>query len=46
MQARQPRLERVDVPGVGHAPTLAEPVALAALDAFYLAGAPSPRSAS
>jgi hypothetical protein len=35
MEACQPRLTRVDVPGVGHAPTLAEPVALEALDAFY-----------
>ena len=38
MQARQPRLRRVDVDGVGHAPTLAEPIAVAALDAFYLGG--------
>jgi pimeloyl-ACP methyl ester carboxylesterase len=35
MEKRQPRLRRVDVEGVGHAPTLAEPSALAALDAFY-----------
>lgn len=35
MAARQPRLVRADVPGVGHAPTLGEPVALTALDAFY-----------
>ena len=41
MQARQPRLRRVDVDGVGHAPTLAEPIAVAALDAFYLAGSTS-----
>jgi pimeloyl-ACP methyl ester carboxylesterase len=37
MEARQPRLSRVDVPGVGHAPTLTEPVVVDALDAFYLA---------
>jgi pimeloyl-ACP methyl ester carboxylesterase len=46
MQARQPRLRRVDVPGAGHAPTLGEPIAVAALDAFYLAdtrAAPPPR---
>jgi pimeloyl-ACP methyl ester carboxylesterase len=36
MERRQPRLRRVDVEGVGHAPTLAEPDAVAALDAFYL----------
>jgi pimeloyl-ACP methyl ester carboxylesterase len=40
MQARQPRLARVEVPGVGHAPTLAEPEATAALEAFYLGGPP------
>jgi pimeloyl-ACP methyl ester carboxylesterase len=39
MAARQPRLRRVDVPGTGHAPTLTEPAAVAALDAFYLGGA-------
>jgi pimeloyl-ACP methyl ester carboxylesterase len=39
MAARQPRLVRVNVPGVGHAPTLTEPVVAEALDAFYLAGA-------
>ena len=44
MQMRQPRLRRVDVGGVGHAPSLAEPVAGAALDALYLAEARSPRS--
>ena len=38
MAARQPRLAHVDVPGVGHAPTLTEPVAVAALDSFYLGG--------
>ncbi len=43
MEARQPRLARVDVPGVGHAPTLTEAVVVDALDAFYLAG-PLPRS--
>lgn len=46
MAARQPRLGRVDVPGVGHAPALTEPVVVAALDAFYLARAPSPRPVS
>jgi pimeloyl-ACP methyl ester carboxylesterase len=40
MQARQPRLSRVDVPGVGHAPTLTEPAVVDALDAFYLAERP------
>jgi pimeloyl-ACP methyl ester carboxylesterase len=38
MEVRQPRLRRVDVEGVGHAPSLAEPAAVAALDAFYLTG--------
>jgi pimeloyl-ACP methyl ester carboxylesterase len=46
MQMRQPRLHRVDVEGVGHAPTLAEPIAVAALDAFYLAEAASPHPSS
>ena len=46
MQERQPRLRRVDVEGVGHAPTLAEPIAVAALDAFYLAEATSPHPSS
>jgi hypothetical protein len=32
------------VPGVGHAPTLTEPVAAAALDAFYLGGSPTGRT--
>lgn len=42
MQRRQPRMLRVDVPGVGHAPTLEEPAAVAALERFYLAsGGPS-----
>jgi pimeloyl-ACP methyl ester carboxylesterase len=36
MEARQPRLSRVDVPAVGHAPTLTEPIVVDALDAFYL----------
>jgi pimeloyl-ACP methyl ester carboxylesterase len=40
IQARQPRLSRVDVPGVGHAPTLTEPAVVDALDAFYLAERP------
>jgi pimeloyl-ACP methyl ester carboxylesterase len=44
MERRQPRLHRVDLPGVGHAPTLAEPRAVAALDAFYLTETPSPRA--
>jgi pimeloyl-ACP methyl ester carboxylesterase len=42
METRQTRLRRVDVPGVGHAPTLAEPSVVAALDAFYLEAAPGP----
>jgi pimeloyl-ACP methyl ester carboxylesterase len=46
MQVRQPRLRRVDVEGVGHAPTLAEPIAVAALDAFYLVEATSPHPSS
>jgi len=40
MVARQSRVVRIDVPGVGHAPTLTEPVATAALDAFYLGRVP------
>jgi pimeloyl-ACP methyl ester carboxylesterase len=44
MQLRQPRLRRVEVEGAGHAPTLAETIAAAALDAFYLAEASTPRS--
>jgi pimeloyl-ACP methyl ester carboxylesterase len=40
MTARQPRLARLDVRGVGHAPTLAEPEVLATLDAFYAQAAP------
>ena len=35
MQRRQPGMTRLDLPGVGHAPTLAEPAVLAALDRFY-----------
>jgi len=31
----QPRLTRVDVPGMGHAPTLAEPIVRKALERFY-----------
>jgi hypothetical protein len=46
MQVRQPRLRRVDVEGVGHAPSLAEPIAVAALDVFYLAEATSPYPSS
>ena len=34
MQRRGPALRQVTVPGVGHAPTLAEPEALAAIQAF------------
>jgi pimeloyl-ACP methyl ester carboxylesterase len=34
MKAKAPRLTVTDVPGVGHAPTLSEPVAVAAIDAF------------
>ncbi|BAK67897.1 putative hydrolase [Sphingobium sp. SYK-6] len=34
MQARLPQLELVTVPNVGHAPTLEEPDAMAAIDAF------------
>ena len=44
MAMRQPHLRRVDVPGVGHAPSLAEPAVIAALDAFYLADAKNPTS--
>ena len=42
MERRQPRLRRVDVPGVGHAPTLAEPRVVAALDTFYREGREGP----
>jgi len=34
MAAKLPRMTRVEVPGVGHAPTLMEPVAVAAIDAL------------
>ena len=34
MSLAAPHMTRVDIPGVGHAPTLEEPQALAALDAF------------
>ncbi len=34
MQHMAPRLQRVDVPGVGHAPTLSEPVAVDAINKF------------
>ena len=37
MQRAAPLLRRVDVPGIGHAPTLAEPEAIAAIEDF-LAG--------
>jgi pimeloyl-ACP methyl ester carboxylesterase len=42
MERRQPRLRRVDVRGVGHAPTLAEPRVVAALDTFYREGREGP----
>jgi pimeloyl-ACP methyl ester carboxylesterase len=35
MQRCQPGMARLDLPGVGHAPTLAEPAVLAALERFY-----------
>ena len=34
MCAAAPHMRRVDLAGVGHAPTLAEPEALAAIDAL------------
>jgi esterase len=34
MQRRQPALVRVEVPDMGHAPTLSEPIAVEALDRF------------
>ena len=34
MAARLPEMTMVDVPGVGHAPTLSEPAAVAAIDTF------------
>ena len=34
MQAVLPEMTMVEVPGVGHAPTLGEPVAMAAIDRF------------
>lgn len=34
MQRRAPAMQRVDVPGVGHAPMLTEPVAVDAIDRF------------
>ncbi len=46
MAARQPRLRRIEVEGVGHAPTLSEPEVVAALDAFYDEAAASPRPLS
>jgi pimeloyl-ACP methyl ester carboxylesterase len=39
MAAAAPHMQRADIAGVGHAPTLEEPASLAALDAF-LAAAP------
>ncbi|MDO8802638.1 alpha/beta fold hydrolase [Phenylobacterium sp.] len=39
MAALLPHMLRVDIPGVGHAPTLEEPQALAALDAYFAAAA-------
>lgn len=35
MVREQSRLTRVDVPGMGHAPTMSEPVVQEALDSFY-----------
>jgi len=37
MQRMAPRLKRVDVPGVGHAPTLTEPAAIDAIEQFLRA---------
>lgn len=37
MQARHPALQAVTVPGVGHAPSLSEPEAVAAIDRFLAA---------
>lgn len=39
MGALLPHMARVDIAGVGHAPTLEEPQALAALDAYFAAAA-------
>ena len=39
MGALLPHMVRVDIAGVGHAPTLEEPQALAALDAYFAAAA-------
>ena len=39
MAALLPHMIRVDIPGVGHAPTLEEPQALAALDAYFAGAA-------
>lgn len=36
MKRKAPRLQRVDVPGVGHAPMLSEPEARAAIDGFLV----------
>jgi pimeloyl-ACP methyl ester carboxylesterase len=44
MERRQPRLRRVDVEGVGHAPALTEPAVVAALEAFYPGGSPGSAS--
>jgi pimeloyl-ACP methyl ester carboxylesterase len=35
MERRQPALVRVEVPDMGHAPMLSEPIAVEALDRFY-----------
>jgi pimeloyl-ACP methyl ester carboxylesterase len=35
MQRRSPHMQLVQVPNVGHAPLLTEPVAEAALDQFF-----------
>jgi len=34
MRAMRPDMRAVEVPGIGHAPTLAEPIVLAAMQAF------------
>lgn len=42
MRRRRPSLQAVTVPGVGHAPMLDEPEALAAIESFLAASAPRP----
>ena len=46
MAERQPRLRRVEVDGVGHAPTHSEPEVVPARDASYDDGAAASRSLS